>query len=44
MGETVEIAGVIVMQMGDDNVLDAVGLDTKALERIDRIEHELAIS
>ena len=44
MGETVEIAGVIVMQMGDDDVPDAVGLDAKALERIDRIERELAIS
>src|SRR5580693_4168750 len=44
MGETVEIAGVIVMQMGDDNVPDAVGLDAEALQRIDRIERELAIS
>src|ERR1700722_15524458 len=42
--KTVEIAGVVVMQMADDNVPDAVGLDAKALERIDRIERELAIS
>ena len=44
MRKTVEIAGVIVMQMADDNVPDAVGLDAKAFQRIDRIERELAIS
>ena len=40
--EAVEIAGVVVMQMGDDDVLDAVGLDAEIRQRIDRIERELA--
>ena len=42
IGKAVEIAGMIVMQMGDDDVLDAVGLDAETLQRIDRIERELA--
>src|SRR4030088_228767 len=30
LGKAVEIAGVVEMQMGDDDVLDAVGVDAKA--------------
>ena len=30
------------MQMGDDDVPDAVGLDAEAIQRIDRIERQLA--
>jgi len=44
IGKAVEIAGVIVMQMGDDHVLDVVGVDAKACQRIDRIERQLAAS
>ena len=40
--EAVEIAGVVVMQMGDDDVADSDGLDTEALKRIHRIERQLA--
>src|SRR5689334_14925022 len=40
--ETVEIACVVVMQMGDDDILDISSLDAKARERIDRIERQLA--
>src|ERR1700753_1712443 len=32
--ETIEIAGVIVMQMGNDNVLDSLGLDAEAREHV----------
>ena len=42
VGETIEIAGVVVMQMGDDDVLDGVGRNAKFLQRIDRVERELA--
>ena len=42
IGEAVEIAGVIVMQMGDDHVADIVGLDAERRQRVDRIERELA--
>ena len=42
VGEAIEIAGVVVMQMGDDDVPDAVGLDAKVRQRIDRIERQLA--
>ena len=42
VGEAVEIAGVVVMQMGDDHVLDVVSLDPEGIKRIDRIERELA--
>ena len=44
IGKAIEIAGVIVMQMGDDDVPDVVGLDPEARQRIDRIERELAVS
>ncbi len=30
------------MQMGDDDILDVRGLDSKAFQRIDRIERQLA--
>ena len=40
--EAVEIAGVIVMQMRHDNVANARRGDTKTLQRIDRIERQLA--
>ena len=42
VGEAIEIAGVVVMQMGDDDVPDAVGRDAKVRQRIDRIERQLA--
>ena len=42
VGEAIEIAGVVVVQMGDDDVLDRVGLDAETRQRIDRIERELA--
>ena len=42
VGEAIEIAGVVVMQMGDDDVLDRVGLDAEIRQRIDRIERQLA--
>ena len=35
---------MVVMQMGNDDVLDAVGRDAEAGQRIDRIERQLAIS
>src|SRR6476620_11076557 len=41
-GKEIEIAGVVVMQMGDDDVLDRVCLDAKARQRVDRIEREFA--
>ena len=40
--ETIEIAGMVVVQMRDDDVLDGVGLDAEIRQRIDRIERELA--
>jgi hypothetical protein len=40
--EAVEIAGMVVMQMGDDDILDVFRLNAKACQRIDRIEHQLA--
>jgi hypothetical protein len=42
IGEAIEIAGVIVVQMGDDDVPDVVSLDPEGRQRIDRIERELA--
>ena len=42
IGKAIEIAGVVVVQMGDDHVLDAVRLDAEVFERIDRVERELA--
>ena len=42
IGKAIEIAGVVVMQMGDDDVADRIGLDAKACQRIDRIERQLA--
>ena len=43
IGKAIEIAGVVVMQMGDDDVSDVVGAHPKGRQRIDRIERELAI-
>ena len=40
--EAIEIAGVVVMQMGDDDVLDGVGGNAEIRQRIDRIERQLA--
>ena len=40
--EAVEIAGVVVMQMRHDNVANARRRDAEALQRIDRIERQLA--
>jgi len=42
IGEAVEIASMIVMQMGDDDVLDGLRLDAEAGQRVDRIERQLA--
>src|ERR1700726_1858956 len=40
----IEIAGVVVMQMGDDDVLEVVSLDAKPRQRLNRIERELAFA
>jgi len=40
----VEIAGVVVMQMGDDDIPDRVGVDAEARQRLDRIERQLAVA
>ncbi|MEH2623851.1 hypothetical protein V1292_001906 [Bradyrhizobium sp. AZCC 1719] len=42
IGESVEIAGVVVMQMGDDHVTNRIGGDTKIGQRVNRIEREFA--
>ena len=42
VGEAIEIAGVVVVQMGDDDVLDAGGGNAEIFQRVDRIEGELA--
>ena len=42
IGEAVEIAGVVVMQMGDDDVLDALGGDAEASQHVDRVVRQLA--
>ena len=40
----IKIAGVVVMQMGNDDVLDLVRLDTEPGQRFDGIERQLAIA
>lgn len=40
--KTIEIAGMVVMQMRHDDVANRRRLDAKALQRIDRIERQLA--
>ena len=40
----IEIAGMVVMQMGDDDVLDRLGRDAEARQRLDRIERQLAVA
>ena len=40
----VEIAGVIVMQMGNNDVLDIAGPDAEARQRVHRIERQLAVA
>ena len=40
--KAIEIAGVVVMQMGNDNILDAVGLDPETIQRVNRVERQLA--
>ena len=42
VGEAIEIAGVVVMQMGDDHVANGVGRHAEIRQRVDRIERELA--
>ena len=42
VGKAIEIARMVIMQVGDDNVADRIGLDTKTGERIDRIERQFA--
>src|SRR5882757_8120358 len=42
IGEAIEIARVVVMQMGDDDVADRTRLDAEPFQRIDRIERQLA--
>ena len=42
--KAIEIAGMVVMQMGDDDVPDVVGTDAEARQRIDRIERQLAVA
>jgi hypothetical protein len=42
VGKPVEIAGVVIMQMGDDDVPDGVGADAEACQRVHRVERELA--
>ena len=31
VGKAIEIAGMVVMQVGDDNVADRIGLDAKTV-------------
>jgi hypothetical protein len=40
----VEIAGVIVMQVGHDDILDCLGGNPESHQRLHRIERELAAS
>jgi hypothetical protein len=40
----VEIAGMVVMHVGDDDVPDRTGTDTEPRQRLHRIERELAVS
>ena len=40
--KAIEIAGMVVMQMGNDDVPDAVGLDAEAIKRIGWIERQFA--
>src|SRR6201996_8103687 len=42
IGKAVEIAGMVVMQMRDDDILDSVGPNAEPLQRIDRVERQLA--
>jgi len=44
IGKQVEIAGVVIVQMGDDDISDIAGLDAEARQRLDRIERQLAVS
>jgi len=41
-GEAVEIAGVVVMEVGDDHVRNAVGIDADEAQRIDRMAQPFA--
>ncbi len=40
----IEIAGVVIMQMSDDDVLDRIGQYAEARQRLDRVERQLAVS
>src|SRR3954469_19628876 len=42
--ETVEIAGMVVMQMGEDDVLDRVDVDAERAQRLDRRAQESALA
>src|ERR1700743_2203524 len=42
--EQVEIAGVVIMQMGDDDVTNSVRADAKARQSLRRVELDLAVS
>jgi len=41
-GEAVEIAGMVVVQVRNDDVLDIDGLDAETFQRIDAVERQLA--
>src|ERR1700733_14922749 len=40
----IEIAGVVVVQMGNDDIPDGVGANAEARQRIHRIKRELAVA
>ena len=40
----VEVAGVVIMQMGDDDIVDRFRLNFKTRQRLRRIERKLAVS
>jgi hypothetical protein len=44
VGQLVEIADVIVVQMGNDDVGDRVGFDADQFETLDRAAQELALA
>src|SRR5260370_35597255 len=44
VGKLIEIGGVVIMQMSDDDVLDRIGQYAEARQRLDRVERQLAVS
>ena len=44
IGKQLEIAGVVIVQMGDHDIPDGFGADAEARQRLDRIKRELAVA